>query len=250
MRTRTLLVTLAITAQPTQSCNRAAKPPHHGRRLCLLSGCAMLLPAPLRHAAVPLRPAAAAASSLQQPAATRVAEWPGLEYLEPIYELKLSLDALVAYAGDQARWPAIRSRLERFSSGGLLSERFYYAGLCEQYTRKIVYADLPDFVKADKFERQAAIVDVLEQMEQLRMVLRDASPEAAKVQGLAEAAQRAMGRWLSFVPEAQVTRVGALFAAVSRADADKNGVISDAEAAALGAEDLALWKKRVELVGP
>jgi hypothetical protein len=81
------------------------------RRAAVASGAALCIPA---LAPSPVRAAATA----------RVTTWPGLEYLEPIYELKLSLDALNAVAGDPSRWPALQRRMDKFFSGGLLSERW------------------------------------------------------------------------------------------------------------------------------
>ena len=90
------------------------KQPQLSRRSALCGGAAALLPSLL-----PTRAHAAAA---------RVAAHPPLEYLEPIYELKLSLDALVAVAPQPERWPALRQRMRRFC-GGPLSEQYYYSGL-------------------------------------------------------------------------------------------------------------------------
>lgn len=71
--------------------------------------------------------------------AARITSYPPLEYLEPIYELKLSLDALASVSRDPQRWPALRKRLDRFFSGGPVSEKFYYAGLSIQYADNIAY---------------------------------------------------------------------------------------------------------------
>ena len=90
------------------------KQPQLSRRSALCGGAAALLPSLL-----PTRAHAAAA---------RVAAHPPLEYLEPIYELKLSLDALVVVAPQPERWPALRQRMRRFC-GGPLSEQYYYSGL-------------------------------------------------------------------------------------------------------------------------
>lgn len=70
----------------------------------------------------------------------RVEEWPPLEYLEPVYELKLSLDSLQSRVKDTSAWPLLQKRLEGFFKGGLLSEKFYYAGLSFQYISKIKYS--------------------------------------------------------------------------------------------------------------
>ena len=39
--------------------------------------------------------------------APKVAAWPGFEYLEPVYELKLAVDVLQASAGDPSKFPGI-----------------------------------------------------------------------------------------------------------------------------------------------
>ena len=116
--------------------------------------------------AVPLRPAIAASPAASPesgkiiPPGVRVATWPSIEYLEPIYELKLSLDALQPAVADRAKWPALRKRLGSFF-GGPLSEQYYYPGLALQYASRIVYADLDEFDRVDKTERQQRITEVV-----------------------------------------------------------------------------------------
>ena len=44
----------------------------------------------------------------------RVSEWPPVEYMEPMVELKQLLDGLVDGVKDEANWPSIRKRLDRF----------------------------------------------------------------------------------------------------------------------------------------
>src|SRR3569832_104764 len=66
----------------------------------------------------------------------RVKKQPGIEYLEPIYELQLSIQSLskaleqASKESDSDRrtaiWSSVKSRLDKFFSGGLLSERNYY----------------------------------------------------------------------------------------------------------------------------
>eukprot|EP00967_Tisochrysis_lutea_P149581 scaffold287813_cov36-Tisochrysis_lutea.AAC.4 len=86
-------------------------------------------------AALAAAPAASLDAASVLPRAN-VASWPGVEYLEPIYELKLSIDALASSVTDVARWPAIAARLKRFF-GGPLSEQFYFRGLSQQYSNAI-----------------------------------------------------------------------------------------------------------------
>ena len=78
-------------------------------------------------------------------------------YLEPIYELKLSLGTLATAAEQRDRWPALKKRLDKFFSGGPISERNYYAGVALQYVEQIRYDDLDEFVKQDKRERRSAM---------------------------------------------------------------------------------------------
>ena len=101
---------LALVLLHTASAMSLRFPTHIGRRACIQSaGATLLVMAPRQAPAAPV---------------VRVKAYPALEYLEPIYELKLSLDALGPVAGDEARWPALRKRLDKFFGGGPLSERF------------------------------------------------------------------------------------------------------------------------------
>ena len=78
--------------------------------------------------ALAIVPPAGHSSTLALVPAARVTAYPGLEFLEPIYELKLSLDALAPVAANPQRYPALRARLDKFFGGGLLSEKYYYLG--------------------------------------------------------------------------------------------------------------------------
>jgi hypothetical protein len=67
-----------------------------------------------------------------------------VEYLEPVYELKLSIDALASGVSNSAKWPAIANRLKKFF-GGPLSEQYYFRGLSQQYSNAVrVCAALSD----------------------------------------------------------------------------------------------------------
>jgi len=192
----------------------------------------------------PLRPAVAAGS-----AAARVALYPPVQYLEPVYELKLSLDALAAIAPEPTRWPALKKRLDAFFGGGVLSECNYYAGLALQYTSQIKYDDLPVFVDADRKSRQAAMEDCLGSMGELREALGAPAPVANQVTSAVAAAQKGIASWLALVPQEDVAAAERLFVAVRRADVDHNGKLSDEEAKALASDDRAAWAARVALVG-
>ncbi len=182
-------------------------------------------------------------------ASVRVEQWPGLEYLEPIYELSLSLDALVAVADNPERWPALRQRLKKFFGGGPLSERYYYAGLSLQYSDQIKYDDIDAFVQDDKSQRKQAMDDVLASMERLKGAVDEPAPDAASVVSNARAARKAMDAWLRRAPSADVRAADALFKAVRAADTNRDGVLSGSEYDNLSQADGATWKARVALVG-
>ena len=182
-------------------------------------------------------------------AAARVAVWPALEYLEPIYELKLSLDALGAVAPSAARWPALKKRMDAFFGGGLLSEKNYYLGLAIQYTNQIKYDDLDLYVRADVDRRRQAFEETLAGLEDLKKALQPATPEAEVVLSSVVSAQQALARWLELVPADDVLAADRVFRASRAADTDKNGKVSATELQAMPAADRIIWEKRVALVG-
>ena len=125
---------------------------------------------------------------LADSAAARVATWPPLEYLEPVYELKLSLDALASIAAKKERWPALQKRLDKFFGGGPLSEKNYYAGLALQYANKIGYDDLDFAVQADTQNRQISMSACLQGLENMRNALASSEPDESAVVSAASAA--------------------------------------------------------------
>lgn len=181
-------------------------------------------------------------------AGARVAVYPALEYLEPFYELKLSIDALASVAPQPERWPALRKRLDKFC-GGPLSEQYYYLGLATQYTSQIKYEDLDAFVAADRQERQQAAQSVFESLRALKAGLEAPAPDASALEASAKAAQQSMARWLGLVPPEDIRRVEELLGAVRRADVNRDGRLNGDELGMLSVEQRAVWKARVALVG-
>ena len=201
-------------------------------------------------AAIAFAPFASHAANFIVTPAARVTKYPGLEYLEPIYELKLSLDALAPVAKDPSRYPALKKRLDAFFSGGPLSEKFYYAGLSIQYIDKITYDDLDDFVRTDKQQRAQAMEDTLQSLEACKNALGAKEPDAGMIANTALAARDGIARWLLLVPSEDLARVEQLFLAVRKADTNRNGKLESDELAALAPEDRTTWEARLALVGP
>lgn len=182
----------------------------------------------------------------------RVRAYPPVEYMEPVVELKQLLDALAEGVTDEANWPFVRRRLDKFFAGGpggIFSDRFFYLGASAQYVFKIDYEDAGPTVDADKLARQEPIISTMEALQQLREELKDSLPAPAVVRGCAARARDGVVRWLAQVPPADVARVDALIRAVRAADTDRNGELSPPELATLAPTDQATWKARQALFG-
>jgi len=196
-------------------------------------------------AAITAQPTNAAVAS-----SVRVAEWPNLAYLEPIYELNLSVSALAKAVGDTSKWPLVQKRLEKFFKGALLSERNYYTGVAVTYMNEIKYdkSETNEFIKIDKSKRYDAFEACMKNLELLKNDI-SANESVDNVKADAEAAQRALTDWFSYVPSEDVQAVGKVFVAVKSADTDRNGRLDDKELQTLSEEDRSIWKKRVDLFG-
>jgi hypothetical protein len=191
-------------------------------------------------------PAAAGAASQ-----ARVKVQPGLEYLEPIYELELSIGALEQglKKGGKESWPSIGDRLDKFFGGGLFSERNFYGGLGVQYMNQIVYedAELPEYVRLDKEARFGAMEDALNGLERVKTALL-ASDEEAVRNSMADA-RSGITRWFAFVPEQDRVAVAELYQSARQADANRDGKLEDAELSTLDEVNRARWKRRIQVVG-
>ena len=182
----------------------------------------------------------------------RVRAWPAVEYMEPVVELKQLLDGLVEGVKDEANWPFIRKRLDKFFSGGpggIFSDRFFYIGASAQYVLKIEYEDSGPTVEADKAARQEPVLSTMEALQELRAELKSTLPVAAVVRGCAARAQDGVFRWLAQVPATDVQHVDALIRAVRAADLDRNGELSPAELSTLPPDQQTTWKARQSLFG-
>merc|ERR1711862_603417 len=100
----------------------------------------------------------------------RVSKWPGIENLEPMYEFKLSIDALQAAVQDSKNWPYVKKRLDKFFKGAILSEKNFYLGVGFTYMNDIKYdsAELPNYVLMDKQARFDALDRTMKSLEGLK----------------------------------------------------------------------------------
>lgn len=229
---------LQLTGESTSSCSR---------RNFLSSACgsSVIGASVFSVTALTTQPQAAAAAST-----VRVAAWPNLAYLEPIYELNLSINALAMTVGDISKWPLVQKRLEKFFKGALLSEKNYYTGVAVTYMNEIKYdpSETSEFIKIDKSKRYEAFEACMKNLELLKNDIA-ANESADNVKADAAAAQRALAEWFSCVPSEDVQAIGKLFVSVKNADADRNGRLDDIELQSLSETDRNIWKKRVDLFG-
>jgi len=182
-------------------------------------------------------------------ASARIKEYPGLEYLEPIYELSLSVKALQSGIQDTAKWPLVLKRLDSFFRGGLVSERNYYGGLSFQYINTIKYdsSELKEYIQLDKDNRKTYMENTLNSLQALKDALALSNKE--EIVFNAQQADMNLDHWFSMIPMEDVKAVGRIFKEVRGADIDRDGKLSASELATLPEDDGEVWKKRVALVG-
>lgn len=217
-----------------------------GRRAVLASaGSTLAGAAAALSLGVPIAPANAVIGGASQ--AARVASYPDISDLEPLYELKLSVDALAAGVQNTAQWPSIQKRLAKFFKGAVLSEKNFYLGVGFQYINDIKYDDDAAYVTMDKQARFGALDACVTALERLKGSL--GGNDAAAVEGDAQSAQSALASWFALIPEGDVKAVEQLFKDVRSADVDRNGLLSEEELATLPAEEREAWKKRVQKFG-
>lgn len=214
---------------------------HVSRRDALTTSIALL--------GVAAKPVPVNAAVLSQNQIASVSAWPGIESLEPMYEFKLSIDALQTAVNDPKNWPYVKKRLDRFFKGAILSEKNFYFGVGLQYMNDIQYTknELPNYVVLDKQARYDALDKTMKSLEGLQKSL--SSEDAKAIQDYAKDSQLALKSWFELVPEDDVKAVADLFINVKKADINRDGKLSEDEMAFLSIEQQQFWKKRVEKFG-
>lgn len=183
----------------------------------------------LPHADV--EPLPRAGNNIVPTSSASIKAYPPVEYLEPIYELKQSVDDLVVEAKlwkfsfdvfdtkGPHHFPALKKRLDQFFHGkasALLShpdekwKQSYLFGLSNNYINRIQYDDRADSVQRDKEQRHQAMEDTLAALEDCKKEVDHKLPDPSLVATLAEEAQGGLERWLSLVPRGDVKRAATL----------------------------------------
>ena len=181
----------------------------------------------------------------------RVAVWPGIEGLEPMYELKLSIDAVATGIQDVTSWPYIQRRLDKFFSGFIVNEKNFYFGVGLQYMNEIQYDknELPNYVLLDKQTRYDALDSTMKYLENLKNTLAIAGSDPMVVENLAKSAQYSLASWFALVPQEDVKAVEELFQNVKKADINRDGRLSNEEIVFLSPQQQEIWKRRVDKFG-
>ena len=107
-----------------EDCDDASAPTESTRRMVLFNAGALLATPAITNAVETVVPVSKIVSTT-----ARVQSYPGIENLEPMYEFKLSVDALQSGVQDPQKWPFVLKRLEKFFKGAILSEKNFYFGV-------------------------------------------------------------------------------------------------------------------------
>jgi len=214
------------------------------RRSILSIGAAAVLP----FLAANPRPSFAIAGGAAVSAA-RVESWPGIQSLEPLYEFKLSVDAIVVGVQDPNNWKFIQKRLDKFFKGFIINEKNYYIGVGSKYMNEIQYdkGELPNYVALDKEARFEALENTMKNLESLKLALADSgNNNADTVEDLAKSSQSSLQLFFAMIPDQDVKAVEELFVHVQKADINGDGRLSDDEITSLSPIEQEIWKLRID----
>lgn len=178
-----------------------------------------------------------------------VTAFPGLEYLEPIFELKLSVDTLAKGTKNVKLRPYILKRLDKFFKEGP-NERTKYSDLGVQYVSNIEYNNGEgDAIQFDREQRLQLMESTLQSLEKLKQALSEDINNDDLVINSAQAASDYLQKWFDMIPSKDLDDVDQLFKSTRGADANRDGKLDTKELATLTEEQREVWKKRVKLYG-
>ena len=185
-----------------------------------------------------------------------ILKYPSLQYLVPIYTFNLS----IAYLANQLESSTqqgiqVGSKIvNNFFSGGLLSNKNIFRGMCAVYINEIQYDDPDrDHIYIDRVSRLQYCDSTLNALEKMQkpleqLVANGASAPSEEVMGYLQSARIGLNNFLSNVPKKDIEQVKNWIVTMKTADLDHNGKIDDDELAKVSEEDRLLFKSVGQLL--
>lgn len=177
--------------------------------------------------------------------------FPPIEYLEPMCELKLSVDGIVAESTNPKKYPRLRKRLSQFFSPTSVqpsSEAGMYRIISRDYGSRLQSSSSGDSKRRDvQMALQEALEDTLNRLKYLKDAIE--SGDAAAVEKCARSCQQAINGWFSLVPTSDVSSVDKLIGDIRAADQDRNGKLNKLELDTLPDTSRQVWERRTLLFG-
>jgi len=187
-----------------------------------------------------------------------IQQWPNIQYLVPIYTMNSFLSVLSAQLSVSKGSTGLRTAsglVDQFFSGGFLSKKNIFRGLCVIYIQEIKYDD-PDNerINIDRMERLEDCDKILNALESMKkplskLVSEDAQIASTEVLGYLEDAQAGATNFLSKVPKDDLQKVATWIKVVETADVNHNGNLDNEEVQTLNKEDRDLYDLVGELLG-
>lgn len=178
-----------------------------------------------------------------------IQKYPSLQYLVPIYTFNLS----IAYLANQLESSTqqgiqVSSKIvNSFFSGGLLSNKNIFRGMCAVYINEIKYDDPDrDHIYIDRVSRLQYCDSTLNALEKMQkpleqLVADKASAPSDEVMGYLQSARIGLANFLSNVPKKDIEQVKNWIITMKAADLDKNGKIDEKELANVSEDDRSLF---------
>lgn len=188
-----------------------------------------------------------------------ILNYPSPQYLVPIYTLNSALDVLYSQLTSETNLGIQRSLkvLDNFFSGGFLSKKNVFKGLCTIYVQEIQYDD-PDKnrIYLDRMARLDDCDNSLKSLEQVQSQLNiqlknqpDANTPNSEVMKSFQDTREYLQAFFNKIPKKNVEEVTMWIQVVNQADTDRNGKLEGDELSALNEEELKLYKAVGELIG-
>ena len=198
--------------------------------------------------------------------------YPSIQYLIPIYTLDTSLTYLSNLLSNNPTPASIakaNTSINKFFSGGLLSNKNIFRGICVVYIDEIQYDDPDrDRVEKDKMGRFQDCDSLLKGLEKVKKPLNTYAASVAATAAASsslslteiivevpseittqlETARLSLKQFLGKIPVKEQERVQAWFGEIQRVDVNKDGRLSNEELDLLNQSDREVYKNVAELM--